>query len=62
MSWLLLQTGMVIAFCMAAYLAVQWLARRFARAHPEFGPYEERREGCCGSCMNACDKGRPHSD
>jgi hypothetical protein len=38
---------------LVGWILVQQVARLFARRHPEFGPYQERR-GCggggCGSC------------
>ena len=50
----------VILLVLLGWIGVQQLARRFARNHPEFGPYVEKR-GCggnysCsggGSCQNS---------
>jgi hypothetical protein len=53
----LLLTSAIIAMLLVAYLLVQAAARNFARNHPEFGPYQEKREGCCGSCLDGiCHK------
>lgn len=38
---------------LAAWVAVQSIARRFARRHPEFGEYREERGGCCGACSGS---------
>ena len=44
----LLASG-VILLVLLGWIGVQQLARRFARNHPEFGPYVEKR-GCGGNC------------
>lgn len=40
-------TVALIFLLLTAWILVRQLARRFARRHPEFGPYRER--GACGS-------------
>jgi hypothetical protein len=40
----------VIPVLMAAWLFVQWVSRKFAEAHPEFGPPREEGGGCGKSC------------
>lgn len=46
-----------------AWVLVQQAARRFAAAHPEFGPAREEGGGCGTSCgcsgKSACQR-RPH--
>ncbi len=37
---------------LGGWILVQQMARRFARRHPEFGPYVEKR-GCGGNCSCA---------
>ena len=44
-----LVAGGVILLVLLGWVAVEQLARRFARNHPEFGPYVER-AGCGGNC------------
>lgn len=39
----------VIMGVLVGWILVQQLAREFARRHPEFGPYQEKR-GCGGNC------------
>ena len=51
----ILIAGGVIFAVLLGWIAVQYLARGFARRHPEWGPYRER--GGCGaggacSCSN----------
>ena len=40
----------VILLLMLGWLAVQQLARLYARQHPEFGPLREEGSGCGSSC------------
>ncbi|HEB94974.1 MAG TPA: chemotaxis protein [Sedimenticola thiotaurini] len=42
----------VIMAMLGGWILVQQMARRFARRHPEFGPYTEKR-GCGGNCSCA---------
>ena len=49
-----LLAGAIIFAVMAGWIAVQNLARRFARRHPEWGPYREK-VGCGGNC--SCGNG-----
>ena len=41
-----------IMLMLGGWILVQQLARQFARRHPEFGPYVEKR-GCGGNCSCA---------
>jgi len=41
-----LAAGGIIFAVLLGWIAVQSLAREFARRHPEWGPYQER--GSCG--------------
>jgi hypothetical protein len=41
--------GGVIFAVLIGWIAVQSLAREFARRHPEWGPYREK-AGCGGDC------------
>lgn len=43
----------IMAALLAGWIAVQALARRFARRHPELGECREEGGGCCGSCAGA---------
>lgn len=49
----------LIMAMLVGWILVQQLARRFARRHPEFGPYVEKR-GCGDSCScsggDSCQK------
>jgi len=49
-----LLAGGIIFALLLGWIAVQNLARRFARTHPEWGPYQEK-AGCGGHC--SCSKG-----
>lgn len=40
----------LLPLLMFGWLVVQGIARRFARAHPEFGPPREEGGGCGKSC------------
>ncbi len=42
----------LIMLVLTGWILVQQMARRFARHHPEFGPYVEKR-GCGGNCSCA---------
>ena len=42
-----LTAGGIIFAVLLGWIAVQHLAREFARRHPEWGPYRER--GSCGA-------------
>jgi len=44
-----LAAGLIILAMLLGWLAVQNMARAFAKRHPEFGPYVEKR-GCGGNC------------
>ena len=52
----LIACGVIMAM-LVGWIAVQQMARGFARRHPEFGPYQEKR-GCGGHCScgdgNSC--------
>ena len=52
----LIACGVIMAR-LVGWIAVQQMARGFARRHPEFGPYREKR-GCGGHCScgdgNSC--------
>jgi len=50
----MLVAGAVIFGVLLAWIAVQGLAREFARRHPEWGPYKEK-AGCGGEC--SCSSG-----
>ncbi|EGW53017.1 hypothetical protein [Candidatus Endoriftia persephonae] len=41
----------VIPLLLLGWLLVQSLARRFAKAHPEFGPPPQEGGGCGGNCL-----------
>lgn len=44
------------------WILVQEVARRFARAHPELGPFREEGGGCGGNCGchgGGCQKRKP---
>ncbi|PLX34010.1 MAG: chemotaxis protein [Hyphomicrobiales bacterium] len=49
-----------IPFLLIGWLAVQSLSRRFAEAHPEFGPAREEGGGCGKDCgchgKSACQR------
>ena len=45
----MLLASAVIMGVLMGWVVVQQLAREFARRHPEFGPYVEKR-GCGGNC------------
>ncbi|MEE9357709.1 hypothetical protein [Candidatus Vondammii sp. HM_W22] len=55
----MLLAGAVIMAVLVGWILVQNMARRFARHHPEFGPYQEKR-GCGGNCScsggDACQR------
>jgi hypothetical protein len=52
----LVTVALVLAM-LAGWVAVQRLARRFARRHPEFGEFKEDGGECCGACLGeACDR------
>jgi len=38
------------------WLLVQDISRKFAKRHPEFGPYREEGSGCGGGCHNCSDR------
>ncbi len=44
-----LLASLVIMVVLTGWILVQQMARGFARRHPEFGPYQEKR-GCGGNC------------
>jgi len=50
---------LLIPALLIGWLLVQQMARRFAKAHPEFGPFREG-GGCGSSCgcsnKNSCQK------
>jgi hypothetical protein len=56
---------LIVPALLSLWLLVQYLARRYARAHPEFGAFREEGGGCgkscsCsagGSCRNDTDRG-----
>ncbi|MEO5343967.1 MAG: chemotaxis protein [Gammaproteobacteria bacterium SHHR-1] len=52
---------LVIPILMLSWLLVQNIARRFARAHPEFGPAREEGGGCGSTCgcagKSSCKRG-----
>ncbi|OQX31918.1 MAG: hypothetical protein B0D96_03620 [Candidatus Sedimenticola endophacoides] len=49
-----LLASLVIMVVLTGWVLVQQMARRFARNHPEFGPYVEK-AGCGGHC--SCARG-----
>ena len=49
-----LTAGGIIFAVLFGWIAVQQLAREFARRHPPWGPYREK-VGCGGEC--SCGKG-----
>lgn len=60
MIFKILMVFLVLLALLAGWIAVQAAARRFARRHPETGPYREA--GCshgCGSCAERCDNAEP---
>ncbi len=50
---------LIIPGLLFAWLVVQFLAREFARRHPEFGPAREDGEGCGGECSSSGTKACP---
>jgi len=48
---------LVIPCLLFGWLAVQFLAREFARRHPQFGPVNEEGEGCGAGC--SCSGTKP---
>ena len=52
----MLLAGGVIFGVLLAWIAVQGLAREFARRHPEWGPYRER-GGCSAGGECSCSSG-----
>lgn len=50
---------LLVPALLLGWLLVQELSRRFARAHPELGPFREEGGGCGGNC--ACRGGSCHS-
>lgn len=53
----MLIAALLILGLLLAWLAVQQLARTFARRHPQWGPCREEGEGCghgCGCHANDC--------
>ncbi len=50
---------LLVPALLLGWLLVQELSRRFARAHPELGPFREEGGGCGGNC--ACRGGNCHS-
>lgn len=47
-----------VLLLLSGWLFVQYLARRYAARHPEFGPAREEGSGCGKSCMctgGSCD-------
>ena len=50
---MLLATGVIFGVLLS-WLAVQHLARAFAKRHPEWGPYQEK-AGCGSACR--CSNG-----
>ena len=51
--------GLVIMAVVTGWVLVQEAARAFARRHPEYGPYQEKR-GCGGGC--SCGAGSCRRD
>ena len=43
----------IVLLVLLGWVAVQHVARLYARQHPEFGPYREEGSGCGASCR--CD-------
>ena len=53
--WITFSISILIVFgVLAAWVAVQRLARRFAARHPEFGPAPKEGVGC-GMCASGCE-------
>ena len=57
MLWTYFITVLIILGLMAGWIAVQQMARAFARRHPEFGPAREEGGGCGGLFCLCKDKG-----
>jgi hypothetical protein len=49
MSSYLITIGLILALMLGG-LAVERLYRRFARRHPELGPFRQAGGGCSGNC------------
>ena len=49
MSRYLVAIGLILALMLGG-LAVERLYRRFARRHPELGPFRQEGGGCSGNC------------
>jgi len=50
---------LVIPALLFGWLLVQYLAREFARRHPEFGPVREDGHGCGTDCSSSGTQGCP---
>jgi len=49
----------VVPVLLIIWQIVQWTTRKFAKAHPEFGPVREEIGGCgssCGCSGGSCSK------
>jgi hypothetical protein len=57
MSAYVVAVGLILALLLAG-IGVDRLYRRFARRHPELGPF--RGEGGCGTCSSCDRKGAGH--
>ncbi len=52
---------LLVPALLLGWVAVQEMARRFARAHPELGPFREEGGGCGGHCSclgGSCPKAK----
>lgn len=51
----------LLAALLAGWVAVQAAYRRFARRHPERGPYRDEGAGGCGACAtpHSCTEAAP---
>ena len=57
MSRYLVAIGLILALMLGG-LAVERVYRRFARRHPELGPFRQEGGGCSGNCgAGACAGG-----
>ncbi|KPK56253.1 MAG: hypothetical protein AMS22_01890 [Thiotrichales bacterium SG8_50] len=57
MAHYLIAVGTVL-LVLVGWVAVQHIARLYARDHPQFGPYREEGGGCGSSCR--CDRAEQH--
>ena len=48
--WQYIVGMLLVPALLIGWLVVQQVARRFAKTHPEFGPYREEGGGCGNSC------------